>query len=206
MEQKGRKKTKENNHEEDFQAIRKVLDGDNSAYEFLQNKYSRIVAALIRKMVRNEDDVEDLTQESFIKAYRALASFQFGYSFSAWLYRIASNTCIDFLRKKRFKTISLSQPLDNSEDEHYFEIKDTSYQPDKTVLNDEKIKILKEAINSLPENYRVIVKLRHEEELDYKEISEKLDLPLGTVKAHLFRARKMMLAKLKKQKHLFSDM
>lgn len=199
------KKDNTNGMEEDFDAIKRVLDGDTKAFELLQNKYTRIVSALIRKMVRDEDDVQDLTQEAFIKTYNALDSFQFGYSFSAWLYRIASNTCIDFLRKKRFRTISINQPIAGSDEENFFEIKDSSYLPDINVLADERTKAIRNAINQLPENYRNIVELRHVEELDYKEISKRLDLPLGTVKAHLFRARKMMLASLKKKEHLFND-
>jgi RNA polymerase sigma-70 factor (ECF subfamily) len=199
------KKKNNKTNEDDFYAIKQVLDGNLASFEFLQKKYSRIVAALIRRMVKNEDDVDDLTQETFIKAFKALKTFQFGYSFSAWLYRIASNTCIDFLRKKRFKTISINQPLGHSEDEQYLEIKDDTYKPDLKVLHDEKIAALKQAIEDLPDNYRKIVKLRHEEELDYKEIANRLELPLGTVKAHLFRARKMMLADLKRQVHLFQE-
>lgn len=198
-------KNKDKTHEEDFDAIRKVLDGDKSGFEHLQTKYSKIVAALIRRMVQNEDDIADLTQETFIKAYKALASFQFGYSFSSWLYRIASNTCIDFLRKKRFHTVSINQPIHGSEDDQFIEIRDDSYKADDQVLKNEKYKALKEAIEELPDNYKVIVKLRHEEELDYKEIAARLDIPLGTVKAHLFRARKMMLETLKKQIHLFQE-
>jgi RNA polymerase sigma-70 factor (ECF subfamily) len=199
------KKKNNKTNEDDFYAIKQVLDGNLASFEFLQKKYSRIVAALIRRMVKNEDDVDDLTQETFIKAFKALKTFQFGYSFSAWLYRIASNTCIDFLRKKRFKTISINQPLGHSEDEQFLEIKDDTYKPDLKVLHDEKIAALKQAIEDLPDNYRKIVKLRHEEELDYKEIANRLELPLGTVKAHLFRARKMMLADLKRQIHLFQE-
>ena len=149
-----------NNHEEDFKAVKAVLSGDTRAFKVLENKYSRIIYSLIRRMVRNEDDVEDLVQESFIKAFNALSSFQFGYSFSAWLYRIASNTCIDFLRKKRFPTISLNQPISNKEDEYFFEIEDSTYKPDLNVLNEERKKAIMEAIDKLPDNYKQIIKLR----------------------------------------------
>jgi RNA polymerase sigma-70 factor, ECF subfamily len=191
--------------EKDLEAVKRVLAGDSSAFQLLQDKYTRIIVALVRKMVRNEDDVEDLAQETFIKAYKALKTFQPGYSFSAWIYRIASNTCIDFLRKKRFLTVSLSQPLGNSEDDYFFEIEDKSYVPDLGVLAEERKKALKLAIDNLPDNYREIIKLRHEEELDYNMISERLGLPLGTVKAHLFRARKLLLVDLKKKKELFTE-
>ncbi len=192
-------------NEIEFQYVRRVLEGDNHAFQYLQQKYHKLILNLIRKMIRDEDDVEDLAQETFIKAYKALASFQFGFSFSAWLYRIASNTCIDFLRKKRFPTISLSQTVPGNDEEFEIEIEDRSFVPDLTVMNDERRKALNDAIDNLPENYKNIIRLRHEEELDYKDIAERLDMPLGTVKAHLFRARKILFDALKKHKGLFSD-
>lgn len=192
-------------NEVEFGYVRKVLEGDTHAFQYLQQKYHKLILNLIRKMIRDEDDVEDLAQETFIKAYKALSSFQFGFSFSAWLYRIASNTCIDFLRKKRFPTISLSQTVPGNDEEYEIEIADQTFVPDLTVMNEERRAALNNAIESLPENYRNIIKLRHEEELDYKDIAERLDMPLGTVKAHLFRARKVLYDALKKNKGLFSD-
>lgn len=156
-------------------------------------------------MIKNQSDVEDLTQETFVKAFRALDKFQFNYSFSAWIYRIASNNCIDFLRKKRFNTFSIDKPIGDPEDDNYFEIEDNSYVPDSDVIANERSRILKEAIDNLPENYRVIIELRHNEELDYKTISDKLNLPLGTVKAHLFRARRLLFDALKDRSYLFKD-
>ena len=199
------KKNKKNSEDlqEDFEAIRRVLEGDNSAFRLLQKKYKRIISSLIRRMIKNEDDVDDLTQETFIKAYNALPSFKFCYSFSSWIYKIASNTCIDFLRKKRFKTVSLDQPIGDPEEENFLEIEDSSYIPDIRVLSEERKKALVDAIEKLPENYRIIIKLRHEEELDYSEISIRLNIPLGTVKAHLFRARKILYDSLKKYLYLF---
>lgn len=198
-------KNKADSREEDFAAIRKALVGNEQAYEFLQKKYRKVVASLIRRMVKDEDDIDDLTQETFIKAFGSLDSFKFNYSFSSWIYRIASNNCIDFLRRKRFATISISQPIGDGDEEHTFEIKDVSYQPDTSYMQDERQRILFEAIDKLPENYRQIIKLRHEEDLDYKDIADQLDLPLGTVKAHLFRARKILLTELKKHAGLFQD-
>jgi RNA polymerase sigma-70 factor (ECF subfamily) len=194
-----------NTLEEDLIAVNRVLAGDKSAFEILQKRYKRIISSLIRRMVRNEDDVDDLIQETFIKAYNALSTFQSGYSFSAWLYRIASNTCIDFLRKRRFDTISINNPMPSSDEEQTLDIHDSTYLPDVNLLNEERKKALNEAIANLPENYRKIIKLRHEEELDYNQIADILGIPLGTVKAHLFRARKILLTKLKKNKHLFMD-
>ncbi len=194
----------EKNKEEDFEVIKAILNGDTNSFKFLEKKYKRIIVILIRKMIRNEDDAEDLVQETFIKAYNALDKFQFGYTFSSWLYKIASNTCIDFMRKKRFQTVSLDQPISQDED-HFMEIEDNTYNPDINFVADERRKALMLAIEALPENYRNIIRLRHEEEMDYSEISKELDIPLGTVKAHLFRARKILLTQLKNQRYLFIE-
>jgi RNA polymerase sigma-70 factor (ECF subfamily) len=191
--------------QEDFDAIRRAIEGESGAYTFLQKKYKKIVLTLIRRMIKDEDDVDDLVQETFIKAFSALSSFQYGYSFSSWIYRIASNNCIDFLRKKRFTMVSISGQYDDSDEDHEMEIRDNSYQPDISLMNDEKKQLLLDAIEKLPENYREIIKMRHEEDMDYKEISDKLDLPLGTVKAHLFRARKILFEELKKHVSLFNE-
>lgn len=201
--------TKENDrkilNEEEFEFIRKILDGDTNSFRILQKRYKTTISTLIRKMIKNEDDVEDLTQETFIKAYNALSGFQFGYSFSSWIYRIASNTCIDFLRKKRFQTFSINQVSFDGEEESEYEIEDKSYMPDLNLMSDEKKKALSDAITSLPDNYRKIIMMRHVEELDYNDIAEKLDLPLGTVKAHLFRARKILFNSLKDKVYLFKE-
>ncbi len=199
------RKNKSDSKQEDFDAIRKVLEGDNTAYEFLQKKYKNLIYSLVKKMIKNDSDVEDLVQETFIKAYKALDKFKFNYSFSAWIYRIASNNTIDFLRKRRFDTFSIDKPIGNAEDENYFEIEDNSYSPDADLISEQKADIITAAINTLPENYREIILLRHEEELDYKAIAEQLDLPLGTVKAHLFRARKLLYEELKDKYNLLNN-
>lgn len=196
------KKDKKLSQQEDLIAINKVLKGDHNAYSDIQNKYIGLVSGIIRKMINNEDDVKDLAQESFLKAYKALSSYKPQYSFSSWLLKIASNNCIDFLRKKRFNFVSIERPgLDDSDDKEY-EIKDSSQPADMNLLADERKKIISEAIAQLPDNYQEIIRLRHEEELDYANISQKLDLPLGTVKAHLFRARKMLYEILKDKKEI----
>ncbi len=199
------RKNKSDSKQEDFDAIRRVLEGDNTAYEFLQKKYKNLIYSLVKKMIKNDSDVEDLVQETFIKAYKALDKFKFNYSFSAWIYRIASNNTIDFLRKRRFDTFSIDKPIGNAEDENYFEIEDNSYSPDADLISEQKADIIRAAIDTLPENYREIILLRHEEELDYKAIADQLDLPLGTVKAHLFRARKLLYEELKDKYNLLNN-
>ncbi len=192
---------------EDYQTILRVLDGDTRAYTVLVDRYSRVVSALIRKMIRDEDDIDDLIQETFIKAYKALPSFKEGFLFSSWIYRIASNTCIDFMRRKRFSFISIDQPISKQgEDEQYIDLADESNTPELEYILNERRKAVDEAIDKLPENYKKIIKMRHEDELEYVEISNILNMPLGTVKAHLFRGRKLLLEYLKKQKTLFSEL
>ena len=192
---------KQLSNEEDFDAIRKILDGDKSAFTFIQNKYKSRIKSLVRRMIKDPDDVDDLTQEAFIKAYNALDTFQFAYNFSAWIYRIASNSCIDFLRKKRFNTISLNQSI-GGEDDLYIDIPTNDMTPDVEMISKERKKILNKAIEDLPDNYKEIIKLRHTEEMDYKEIADKLEIPLGTFKAHLFRARKLLYDALKDKKEI----
>lgn len=189
-------KTKNLDEISDNDIIKNILNGNKEQFDLLQKRYKRIISNLIKKMIRDEDDVDDLIQETFIKTYNALPSFQFTYTFSSWIYRIASNTCIDFIRKKKFNFVYIDEHT-GDDDNPVYEIKDSSYQPDLEYNNKEKIELLKKAINDLPDNYRNIIKLRHEEELEYQEIAEKLNIPLGTVKVHLFRARKQLYDVLK---------
>ncbi len=195
----------DNKHSDDFDIVDRINKGDTELFGILQKRYFNQIKVVIRRMIQNEDDVEDLAQETFIKAFNALERFQPGYPFAAWLYRIASNTCIDFLRKRRFNTISISQSVSNDEDELYIQIEDTSSKADDQMLVEERSTIIRNAIESLPEKYRLIINLRHESDLDYKDIAEKLDIPLGTVKAQLFRARKLLLDELKEHS-IFSNL
>ncbi|GAB5466386.1 MAG: sigma-70 family RNA polymerase sigma factor [Candidatus Kapaibacteriales bacterium] len=205
MDKKEKDRKRKQSNKEDFETLKEILSGNTDAFKKIEKKYRGIVSSLIRRMVKNDTDIEDLTQETFIKVFKALPNFQFEYSFSSWIYRIASNNTIDFLRKKRFNTFSIDQPIGNSDDDNYFEIEDTSFSADDFVLREEKRQILDQAISELSENYRKIIELRHKKELEYKEIAEILDIPLGTVKAHLFRARKMLYEALKNQKKMLTD-
>lgn len=193
-------------NEDDYLVIKNILNGNHNDFAKLQKKYRSIILALIRRMIKDEDDVQDLAQETFIKAFNNIDKFQFGYSFSSWIYRIASNNCIDFLRKKRISFVSIDKPISISEDDDItMEIEDKEYMPDLSLISAEKSNAIKNAIDELPENYREIINLRHIEELDYQEIADKLNMPLGTVKAHLFRARKLLYESLKSKLYLFND-
>ncbi len=191
---------------EDCLIIRDVLAGNTNSFEKLQKKYRRQIQGLMRRMVRDQDDVDDLVQVTFIKAYNALPTFLCEHSFEKWLYKIASNNCIDYLRRKRFAMISIDAPIPGSDSDSGMEIEDpSSPQPDGAMLSAERTKFIQEAFEALPPKYKEVIRMRHHEELEYNEIAEKLQLPLGTVKAHIFRARQMMYKKLQKHRSMFQS-
>jgi RNA polymerase sigma-70 factor (ECF subfamily) len=142
--------------------------------------------------VRNPQEAEDLSQEAFIKAFGALHSFNEEFAFSTWLMKIATNNCIDFLRKKKLRTYSIDEPVSYKDEKIQFELPDHDPTPERQILNQERSQLIDDAIQSLPNRYRQVIVLRHKEEKSYEEIAELLDLPLGTVKARIFRAREML--------------
>ena len=177
---------------EDTSLIQQALAGDQSAFSRLRQKYHDAIFNLIYRMIREKDEVEDLTQEAFIKAFASLATFNNEYAFSTWLYKIATNNCIDYIRRKKLQTFSIDKPIESKESDFSFELPDSTYAPDKEMILSQRKKFLDDAINSLPQKYRQVIIMRHQEELEYQEIAQILKLPLGTVKAHIFRAREML--------------
>lgn len=183
--------------ENDSDLISRAKSGDSKSYDKLLKKYKNSVYSLVLRMVRNSQEAEDLTQEAFIKAFNSLASFNEEYAFSTWLYKIATNNCIDFFRKRKLQTYSLDKPIQYKDSEIQHEIPDPDLNPEKSIMATERNKLIKEAINKLPEKYHRAIVLRHSEEKSYEEIAEILGLPLGTVKARIFRAREMLNKTLK---------
>jgi RNA polymerase sigma-70 factor (ECF subfamily) len=181
----------------DIELIQRALCGDQQAYCEILKRYRAPLYNLLYRMVRDKMETEDLVQEAFIKAFGSLATFNDEYAFSTWLYKIAINNCIDHFRKRKLKTFSLDKPIDSQDGEIRREFPDATYQPDKALLSKEKDKLIEEAIQSLPEKYRISIVLRHSEDKSYEEISEILQIPLGTVKARIFRAREMLKKQLK---------
>lgn len=180
---------------EDLRIIEAILQGETNLYDKIQKKYNKMITAIIKRVVRNENEIQDLVQETHIKAFNALPSYDKKYIFSSWLMKIATNHAIDFLRKKKLETISINNSLrDSDEDDLYIQIPDPDFLPDENLSNKEYHEIFKNLIEKLPENFQKVVLLRFQEDLGYNEIAQKLSLPLGTVKATLFRARKMLAA------------
>lgn len=188
---------------EDDKLIMAAKDGDEKAYKKIVNKYERPLHFHIRKMVKDAGQVQDLVQEAFTKAFDSLDSYSSSYAFSTWLYRIATNHTIDYMRKKKLQTVSISKPVDTGQGEVKRQITDKNAQADRPVLQKQRKNIVRQAIDELPEKYKKVIEMRHMEEKSYQEISEALERPLGTVKAHIFRAREMLYKKLKDKRGKF---
>ena len=186
------------NTKDDLDLVKRAKENDSRAYETLLKKYRKSVYYMLLKMVNNADDAEDLTQEAFAKAFNSLHKFDSKYAFSTWLFRIATNNCIDFIRKKRIQTVSIDTSYENDEgDNMTFDIKDPALSPDDLMLKKQRKEYLKKAVDRLPAKYKKLVELRYFQELSYDEVATELELPLGTVKAQLFRARELLSQELK---------
>ena len=156
---------------------------------------------MILKMVRNVDDAEDLTIEAFAKAFKNLKKFNPEFTFSTWLFRIATNNCIDFIRKKKLDTFSINNTFkDDNGDSLDIDIKDSNLNPQEETIKSEKVEIIQAIVTKLPPKYQVLVKLRYFQELSYEEIAVEIDAPLGTVKAQLHRARELLYDLVKHRK------
>jgi len=187
---------------EDFQLIDEAtLQGDESAFPKLMERYKKPVYHMILKMVRNVDDAEDLTIEAFAKAFKNLKRFKKDYTFSTWLFRIATNNAIDFIRKKKLETYSLNTSFtDDSGDSVNIDVEDRNLTPDEETIKTQKIELVQMFVTKLPAKYQRLVRLRYFDELSYEEIAQELDAPLGTVKAQLHRARELMYDLVKDKK------
>lgn len=182
---------------EDSNCIQQALAGNNQAYKKLMHKYHDAIFNFIFKMVHDRQQVEDLTQEAFIKAFSSLKNFNDEYAFSTWLYKIATNNSIDFIRKRKLQMYSIDKPIESKDSDYTFELPDDSYEADRELISDQKTRLLNAAIAKLPEKYKKVIRLRHVEEKSYEEIAVILNLPIGTVKAHIFRAREVLYRSLR---------
>ncbi|HUU45869.1 MAG TPA: sigma-70 family RNA polymerase sigma factor [Acidobacteriota bacterium] len=181
----------------DERLIRDALAGDQQAYKELLGRHRQSIYHVIFKIVRNAEEAADLVQETFMKAFGSLASYRFEYRFSTWLYKIAANNAIDHLRKKRIEALSLDKPVQTSDGEVAMEIPDWSHNPEEDFYRKRRAVTVQEAIDSLPPKYREVIVLRHRQDRSYEEIAEQLHIPVGTVKARIFRARELLKKKLK---------
>ncbi len=184
----------------DYKLIQSALnDGNQKAYAELMHRYRESVYFMMLKMVNNKDDAEDLTIEAFGRAFKRLSQYTPNYAFSTWLFKIASNNAIDFLRnKKKNDALSLDSKMENEEGQEFSKsIKSPTPDPEEHIIKKQKIEMLRDVVEKLKPRYKELVQMRYYEELSYEEISERLGLPVGTVKAQLFRARDFLYNILK---------
>jgi len=186
---------------EDVELVQAAKSGDQSAYTAIMVRYREPIYYLVLKMIRNESDAEDISIESFEKAFKKLEQYTPEYAFSTWLFRIATNHCIDFIRKKKLKTTSIDKVIDDGEGEGMkIQIEGTSKDPEEKYIEQQKIELMREYVDKLEEPYKTLVTLRYFKEWSYEEIVNKLGVPLGTVKAQLFRSRALLSDLMRKSK------
>jgi len=187
----------------DYNLVKMAVDtGDQQAYAELMERYRDSIYFMLLKMVNNRDDADDLTIEAFGKAFSRLHQYTPNYAFSTWLFKIASNNCIDFIRKKKKFIMSIDNPIGGGEDSDgvKIDIKSTDRDPEEKATQAEKVLLMHEVVKKLKPRYRELIELRYFKELSYEEISRELDIPLGTVKAQLFRAREFLSNLLRHRK------
>ena len=182
--------------EDDKELIARARKGDEAAYRVLLGKYERAVFNICLRMVRNHEEAEDLAQEAFMKTFAMLDRYNPSFAFSNWLFKITSNLCIDSIRKRRILTLPMDEPVRSDRGEYERQYESPADDPEKLLMKGEKMKLLGEAVEKLPPHYRIMILLRHQENLSYDEIAESLGVPLGTVKARIHRARAMLKVRL----------
>ena len=180
----------------DFFLVQRATSGDQRAFAELMDRYRDAIYYMLLKMVNNASDAEDLTIEAFGKAFKNITQYAPNYAFSTWLFKIATNNCIDFIRKKKANHISLNHN-DEEHEKASMDIQAPVMDPEESLINDQKIKLMRSVVSKLKPRYRKLIELRYFNELSYEEIAVELELPIGTVKAQLFRARELLYNILK---------
>ena len=177
----------------DFDLVKDALTtGNQKAYAQLMERYRDSIYFMLLKMVKNKEDADDLTIEAFAKAFKRLEQYSPQFAFSTWLFKIATNNSIDFLRKKKTNTFSIDKGIDGEDGEFQIEVKSDGLTPEEKIIRKEKIKTMRIVVEKLKPRYRQLVELRYFDELSYDEIAKRLEMPVGTVKAQLFRAREFL--------------
>ena len=188
------------NAKNDLALVEEAKKGNEKAFAGLMNRYRDSIYYMLLKMVNNASDAEDLTIEAFGKAFRNLDSYTPKFAFSTWLFKIATNNCVDFIRKKQL----LPTPLDNLQDSMEsatINLQSDLPDPEESLIIHQKITALKDIVSQLKPRYKTLIELRYFKEYSYEEISSELNLPIGTVKAQLFRAKTLLYNVLIKTGH-----
>ena len=186
---------------QDLVLVEEAKKGKQAAYAELMDRYRDSIYFTMLKMVKNTDDADDLTIEAFGKAFNRLEQYSPSFAFSTWLFKIASNNSIDFIRKKRIQVTSMDSGFSNSDGESIqIDARSTGLNPEETIIQGQRIDHMRLLVSKLKPKYRELVEKRYFEERSYEEIAEEMNLPLGTVKAQLFRARDFLASMLDKTK------
>ncbi len=182
----------------DLLLVDRARNGDEKAFASLLNRYRDSIYFMLLKMVNNASDAEDLTIEAFGKAFRSLDTFTPNFAFSTWLFKIATNNCIDFIRKKQASPAIVDQGADDG-DLYTINIQSDAPDPEEALINHQRIEELREVVSQLKPRYKNLIELRYYKEYSYEEISKELNLPIGTIKAQLFRAKTLLYNILNKK-------
>ncbi len=187
------------NGQKDYFLIQCALkNNDQKAYAELMNRYRNSLYYIIYKMIGSKDDAEDLLFESFEKAFKNLRHYTPDFSFSTWLFRIAINNCIDYLRKKHKQEVTSTEISEEYFKKIVKQEPSNDQSPEEQLIRKQRFEFLKKCIDGLSPKYRIVIELKYLHENTYEEISEKTNLPVGTVKAQLFRGKKILYDRLRK--------
>ena len=190
----------------DYKLVKRAVEhGDQKAFAELMHRYKESVYYTMLKMCNNKDDADDLTIEAFGRAFKKLDQYSPNYAFSTWLFKIASNNAIDFIRKKKQMTsVSIDNKPENSESkEHSANIRAEVLDPEESFIKKQKIDLVRVLVEGLKPKYKEMIELFYFHEMSHEEISKRLNLPIGTIKAQLFRARDLLYSALKNRKEKY---
>jgi len=183
---------------QDLILVEQARSGNEKAFATLLNRYRDSIYYMLLKMVNNSSDAEDLTIEAFGKAFRNIDSYTPNFAFSTWLFKIATNNCIDFIRKKQSSPSIVDHGQIDDMDNYTINIQSDTPDPEEALIIRQRVANLREIVSQLKPRYRSLIELRYFKEYSYEEISDELSLPIGTVKAQLFRAKTLLYNILKK--------
>jgi RNA polymerase sigma-70 factor (ECF subfamily) len=194
--------------QKDFEYVKLAQQGDQNAFAELMARYRDAIYFMILKMINSKNDAEDLTIEAFAKAFKNIDKYSPNFAFSTWLFKIASNNCIDFLRKQKTKQVSIfstAGEADNNigggvNENTSLSIQSDILDPEESIIKEQKNIILRKVVDNLKPRYKELVELRYFKEYSYEEIAQEMNIPIGTVKAQLFRSRELLYGILKKRK------
>lgn len=181
------------NKQEDIKWINAAKHGNQKAFTMLMEKYQKSTYFVILKIIKTPEDTEDLVIETFSKAFDNIDKYSESFAFSTWLYKIASNNCIDFLRKKSISKVSIENEGKTILDNLNFS---TDSNPETDLIKSQRISKMKDIVNSMDEIFSRVISLRYFKEYSYEEISEELNIPVTTIKVQLHRAKKILLEKI----------